>query len=378
MSITPPTIIPARSGEEAITIPEYLQNKTYPALTGLRGLAIVLVLLYHLGINHFLRQINGWLTGRTGVDIFFVLSGFLISTILIKEKIITNRISLKKFYTRRALRIIPVAYLFLLVMILLNNVFRLGITGNSFLTGFLLLKNMPIGNIHDYWTGHFWSLSVEEQFYLFFPLLIVWIDLDKLFVFTAAAIAVMLVFSLLGVHHIADSIPILHGFSHLSMYVFWEGPFAILIGCLFSILAFKGVIPGKCTRNNYLLSALLFVIAILIRAKTFYFYSEYLSEFISDILIGFVMMLSIKSANLFTRLLNSRFLLLMGTLSYSIYMWQQLFIWIPIRLTAPWGLSSDAWFVLTDIVRLAGILFTAAVSYYYFESKFLRLKTRFA
>ena len=124
---------------------------------------------------------------------------------------------------------------------------------------------------------------------------------------------------------------------------------------------------------------MLFVVAILIRCRTFYFYSEYLSEFIFDILIGFIILLSIKSFNLFTRLLNSRFLQLMGKLSYSIYIWQQLFIWIPIRVpTSFWGLNANTWFILTDIVRLTGILLIAAISYYYFERKFLRLKTRFA
>lgn len=373
-SIEPPKQHPA-----ALSVPEYLRDKTYPALTGIRGLAIILVLLYHLGINHFLRQINGWLTGRTGVDIFFVLSGFLITTILIKEKINTDQISLRKFYLRRALRIIPVAYVFLLVMIILNDLFQLNISTISFISGFLFIKNLPINGIHDHWTGHFWSLSVEEQFYLLFPLIILWGNINKMAFFTISAIGVILIFSLLGFHHFLSSLSVLNQFSRVMMYAFWQGPFSILIGCLFSILAFKGIVPGDRTRNNYLLSALLFIVAILIRSRTFYFYSEYFSEFISDVLIGFVIMLSIKSANLFTRLLNSRFLKLMGTLSYSIYIWQQLFIWIPIPMQASslWGLSANVWFVLIDIVRLAGILLTAAISYYYFERKFLRLKTHF-
>ncbi|HEX3385218.1 MAG TPA: acyltransferase, partial [Mucilaginibacter sp.] len=79
-------------------VPGYLQSHNYPALTGIRGLAIVLVLLYHLGINRLLRHFDGWLFGRTGVDIFFVLSGFLITTLLIKEKVNSGDISLKRFY----------------------------------------------------------------------------------------------------------------------------------------------------------------------------------------------------------------------------------------------------------------------------------------
>src|SRR3569623_1078727 len=81
-------------------IPGYLGSNNYPALTGIRGIAIIIVLLYHLGINRLLRHFDGWLFGRTGVDIFIVLSGFLITTLLIKEKISTGNIALKQFYTR--------------------------------------------------------------------------------------------------------------------------------------------------------------------------------------------------------------------------------------------------------------------------------------
>ena len=363
----------------ASAVPEYLQDTTYPALTGIRGLAISFVLLYHLGINHFLRQYNSWLTGRTGVDIFFVLSGFLISTLLIKEKINNSRISLKNFYVRRALRILPLAYLFLLVMIFLNQIFHLNITRNSFLSGFLFLKNLPILTGYDHWTEHFWSLSVEEQFYLFFPLLIIRLDLNKLFILTTSALSLVLLFSLLGVHHVTDDIPVLRAISHVMMYVFWQGPFAILIGCLFSILAFKGLIPAQATRNSWLAAVFLLVLAILIRSPSFRLYSPYLSEFIADMLIALVIMLSIRSTSLFTHLLSSRFFKLMGRLSYSIYIWQQLFIWMPIHLPPNlWGLNRDTRFLVTDMLRLAGILSLSALSYYLFEKKFLRLKVHFS
>jgi len=337
----------------------------------------MLVLLYHLGINHFLRQYNSWLTGRVGVDIFFVLSGFLISTLLIKEKINNGQVSLKNFYLRRALRILPVAYLYLAVMIFLNQAFHLGITRNSFLSGFLFLKNLP-GDIHDHWTGHFWSLSVEEQFYLFFPLLIIWMDLNKLFILISSVLSFVLLFSLLGVHRVTDGIPLLRSISHVMMYVFWEGPFAILVGCLFSILAYKGFFPAQPIRNNWLPAALFLTLAILIRSPSFRLYSPYLSEFIADMLTGLVIILSIRSTNLFTRLLSSRFFKLMGRLSYSIYIWQVLFIWTPIHLPPIlWNLNRNTRFLVTDLLRLAGILLLSALSFHFFEKKFLKIKTHF-
>ncbi|HMC86217.1 MAG TPA: acyltransferase family protein, partial [Chitinophagaceae bacterium] len=107
---------------------------------------------------------------QLGVKLFFVISGFLITTLLIKEKIKTNTINLKKFYIRRFLRIFPVFYLFLIVIIVLNFVLHLAIPWYIFLTAALYLTNFFIYQTH--WTMvHFWSLSVEEQYYLVWPAL---------------------------------------------------------------------------------------------------------------------------------------------------------------------------------------------------------------
>jgi len=370
-----------RLSAEITAIPAFLEGKNYPALTGVRGVAIVIVLLYHLGINRLLRHFDGWLFGRMGVDIFFVLSGFLITTLLIREKIESGHIVLKQFYIRRALRIVPVAYLFLVVMLLVNHFFRFGINTKSFICGFLYLKNLPINGINDHWTTHLWSVSVEVQFYLLFPLLL-WNDINKAAVLAAIAVIGIMIFSLLGFNHagVFYSNAGLYTFCRAMMDAFWAGPFAILIGCLFSILSFKGIINTRRFKNLNFLSCALFICAVIIRSRTFYFYTTYLSEFLFDVLIGFVIVLSIDSHNWFTRLLNTRFLLWMGTLSYSIYIWQQIFVWIP----APWpdsdfaGRSGIALFLFVDALRFAGMMCTACLSYYFFEKRFLRLKARFA
>src|SRR5471030_1391709 len=108
------------------TIPPILQSSYYPSLNGFRGLAIIMVVLSHLRLTDKFFY-NTLFNGSRGVFIFFVLSGFLITTLCIKEKVTTNNISLKNFYIRRALRIFPVAYLFIVVIIILNFVFKLGI-----------------------------------------------------------------------------------------------------------------------------------------------------------------------------------------------------------------------------------------------------------
>ncbi len=365
---------------EINAIPQFLQGNYFTELAGLRGIAIILVLLYHLGINHFLRRYNCWILGRLGVDIFFVLSGFLITTILLKEKVRTQHISLRKFYIRRALRIMPVAYLYLIVIFINNYIFHLNIDYKSFISGFLNLKNLPISGINDTFTEHFWSLSVEEQFYLFFPLLLV-ISINKTTLIASLSVLGILIFSLLGYHQIG----LLCQFRPLTlvckffMFLFWEGPFTLFIGSLFAILSFKNVINFVQFKHKSFLSLILFILAIAFHSNTFYFYTQYLSEFIFDCLIGCIIILSIGSRSLFSKLLNAKWLIWIGTISYSIYIWQQLINLIPLYWVDHhlFGFSHDALFVLVDLGRLIAILALASFSYYFIERRFLKLKAHF-
>jgi peptidoglycan/LPS O-acetylase OafA/YrhL len=258
-------------------------------------------------------------------------------------------------------------------MVLVNFILHLNITPKSFLYGFLYLKNLPVNGINDHWTEHLWSVSIEAQFYLFVPLLM-FININKATIIAGMAVIGILVFALLGYNHagVFYSNAALYHFCRVMMDAFWEGPFAILIGCLFSVLAFKGVINVSKAANRGALSCILFIAAIIIRSKTFYFYTPYLSEFVFDVLIGFVIVMSLNADNLFARLLTTRFLAWMGTLSYSIYIWQQIFVWIPYRVTG------NTLFILSDVLRLTAMMGAACLSYYFFERRFLKMKSHFA
>ncbi|HEX2469601.1 MAG TPA: acyltransferase family protein [Candidatus Limnocylindrales bacterium] len=149
-----------------------------PDLEGLRGVAILLVLACHVAIP-------GARAGFIGVDVFFVLSGFLITGLLVDEHERTGRIQLGAFYARRARRILPAAAV-VLVTTLLAATIVMSPLDLARIAGDGLAAGLSVANIHfalsatDYFAPtdlspmlHYWSLSVEEQFYLFWPALLI-------------------------------------------------------------------------------------------------------------------------------------------------------------------------------------------------------------
>jgi len=162
-----------------------------PALDGLRGVAILLVLFFHftnlgrlilvaqrvggvqgaLGILAWNAALSGW----AGVDLFFVLSGYLITGILLQEK--GRPRFFRRFYARRAARILPLYYVFLagyaVVLLVVGSTAKLG----ALVWPLLYATNIPLGLFGDGAIPHeiqcLWSLAIEEQFYLVFPLIIV-------------------------------------------------------------------------------------------------------------------------------------------------------------------------------------------------------------
>lgn len=146
-----------------MTHEQFLALKRFPALDGVRAIAALMVVFFHYGGPGVLQ---GWL----GVQIFFVLSGFLITTLLLREQARTGRISLLDFYRRRAFRILPV-YLVVLVVtaagLLVAGQFWQNPLGRDFPLYLTFLNEFGHGGAY----GQSWSLGVEQKFYLVWPLL---------------------------------------------------------------------------------------------------------------------------------------------------------------------------------------------------------------
>lgn len=137
-----------------------------PQLDGLRAVAITIVVLYH-------AEVPGFVGGGIGVDLFFVLSGFLITVLLLEERGRTGTVDLGAFWVRRARRLLPALFVFLAAMTVLAV--GLGIADLWFFTGVLGALTYTLNLLRSHFEagfgliGHLWSLSVEEQFYLVWP-----------------------------------------------------------------------------------------------------------------------------------------------------------------------------------------------------------------
>jgi peptidoglycan/LPS O-acetylase OafA/YrhL len=184
-------------------------------LDGLRGLAILLVVLYHATLfgeanasgAEWLAALPRW--GWAGVDLFFVLSGFLITRILVRERAAANYFGV--FYARRVLRIFPLYYLVLAVFFIATPD-RFWLPGGSRDTFWywLYLSNVETaltGAFHHRFLDLTWSLAIEEQFYLVWPLLVWWLAPRRLEALCIAAIgaafALRCAFVLSGAHPLA-------------------------------------------------------------------------------------------------------------------------------------------------------------------------------
>ena len=359
-------------GDLKINLPEPLQRSSFRALDGLRGISIGIVIIAHV-LTPFLG--NSY-AGLIGVYVFFVISGFLITTLLLKERLQYGSISLTGFYIRRCLRILPVAYLFLLVLVCLNYIFKLAIPGRSFLTCFLFIKNLPVLQNFDWYTGHFWSLGVEEQFYLLFPCLLVSLSLRNYKRLIVCLIAIIPVLCYIQAKNL--DVTYLHVPNYIHLIISWVvnlfggGTVLILTGSLFSILLL--------TQNRFIIrvsdkapafsSLLLFITGSILLFPTLPTPVRFFSVAIFGFLVAFVIILNLKERAIFSRWLEFEWMKKLGILSYSLYIWQQLFTY-----KQPWhNAGSNVWLLL---LNLAALFIVSVLSYSLYEKKFLHYKKRF-
>jgi peptidoglycan/LPS O-acetylase OafA/YrhL len=350
--------------------------KRIPYLAGIRGIAILMVFFAHaIYLNDFFTQLGVFKTilfnSHLGVMIFFVLSGYLITTLLIKEKERTGEINVKHFYLRRALRIFPVFYLYLFVVTLLYWFGKVKISGYLLIFSSLYLNNymnlfpVDMGDAPDYRIlGHFWTLSLEEQFYLVWPTLVILVGLlnmKKIMPFILCAYPLMRITTYL-------LFPAMRGQIGMMLHtmgdcIFW-GCFAALIE-KFNRPAVDKMITAFMEKRIYPFS--LFVVLFIICPIGSYYlkgmFSLTIGFTIEGICISTLLLFILNGKPEYMNFLNNKILMYIGLLSYSIYIWHVLFLRTDTILNI---------FPLNIIAT--GIV--AYCSYHYIEMPILKLKNK--
>ena len=349
-------------------------------LTGLRCVAVMMVVIGHAqhmidgGYDGFLAPLRLISDGRLGVLIFFVLSGYLITGILSAEWKASGSIRLLPFYAKRALRIWPAFYTYLAVVALMSFAGWVDIDHRQVAVAALHLWNYSaiagmgsVNAIHAdgaWYLGHFWTLALEEQFYWFWPPLLFYILRRGN---QRALVALILLVPLVRIATYFAA-PGLRG--QLSMMLH-TGIDPILIGCFVALnrealKARVAALPWGPVIPSAMVVLLLFAMPPL-QDKLGGLWRATYGTTIESAMVGFVIVVLISQRDFwFSRLLRTAPFVYVGTISFSLYLWQQLFsnVHSPVAYRFPFC--------------VAGALAAATLSHYLIETPFLRIKDRFA
>ena len=358
------------------------KSKYLPSIDSLRALAVLAVIIYHVDVNY----LPG---GFLGVDLFFVLSGYLISSLIIKEFRKTGTVNLYNFYIRRARRLLPAVYFMitvgLVVMVLFNEVL-LRKSHLDAIFGYIYSSNWwYIFHKLDYFDSfgaqspfkHLWSLAIEEQFYMIFPLLFLLVNrkkkskdgtykLNKNFLYVVLGLILV---SLIA--HI-----LLFDINNISRIYFGTDTraFSLLVGVVGAILYPMERLHAKVTPQQNMLYSVVSLVSIATLITVMIYTSEYNTllyrgGFLLVAILGLIVIISSgKQHTLMSRLLSFKPVVFIGKISYSLYLWH-----FPVLvLTTPISEigNPNIFFVILRIVLTFAV---AIVSYVFVETPIRKL-----
>ena len=350
--------------------------KYRPEIDGLRAIAVISVIIYHLNEN--------WLPGGfLGVDIFFVISGFLITGIIITE-IQQNSFSFKQFYTRRIKRIYPA---FITVMALVSFIASAIFIYNDFNKlrktielAIAFLSNFYLGLTQGYFdlsanenpALHIWSLAVEEQYYLIFPLILTlaykkFREIKVLFIIT-----LILFFILLSTSFIPASFykEVLHqpNIYYLSNLRFPE----LLVGSLLAIYHCSNKIQLSTQVSNILaiLSTLLLFSCLFLMNNDIAFIPGV--TLILPCIFTALIIHTTSQNNILKLYLSNKVMVFIGKISYSLYLYHWIFIALAYYITGEKQINNQSIAIVTALTIIFSVL-----SYYLIEQPIRKLKLTF-
>jgi peptidoglycan/LPS O-acetylase OafA/YrhL len=333
-----------------------------PSLDGLRAISICLVLMGHLsgyvGEPHYLSTVfrGLWVNiGDLGVRIFFVISGLLITNLLLEEQRKYRNISLARFLLRRAFRIFPAFLVFLLALWVAETLGWLSLTGRDWLHALTYTANYHAARSWE--VGHLWSLSVEEQFYAIWPGLLVVAGMRRGMNCATAILIIAPVLRIIYLHFLPGS-------TDFAGVTFETAADSLAIGCL---LAWHRDHLWANERWRRLVSSSWFVPAAFAVAFLLCVSTQLTFLFGYTALNIAIALFVERSVRLHdrgvTRLLNTKQFVSIGMVSYSLYLWQQPF------------LNRHSTADITQFPQNIVIAFAIAyLSYYYIERPALGLR----
>ncbi|NIL90561.1 O-acetyltransferase OatA [Rhodococcus fascians] len=309
----------------------------WPVLDGLRAVSVVLVLAVHTH-DPMWQIINGSL----GVTLFFVISGFLITTLLIREEGKYGRVSISRFYIRRFFRIVPLYFVALGVFTVLVLMFQQGSGTSDYIDRLPLLSTFN-GDLAGSGTfSHSWSLGIEEKFYFLWPIAAFGFSVCRCYRLPVLQILVLLA-------AVASFVP---GLGYFGIY------FPILGGCLVAIVAHSratfSLVYGFSGRNaSYFCFGLLVLLLFMDRLLPLDESSRYAHTVFAAAAILFLPALLFSKFRV-GKILSNRFFSFCGTRAYAIYLFHPLCLELVDKVAAPGSAS-----ILTQLVRFLALFISS-------------------
>ena len=296
-------------------------SKRIPSLDGLRAVSVAVVMMWHC-IMHPENSVWAWWAGNSAslaVSVFFFISGLLITGQLLDWERRTGVIDLRKYYLRRFFRIVPPLYAFLFVV----AIFSIADWKNLFTAATFTYGYSPWGR--NEWLGHTWSLSIEEQFYLFWPAVLAFAGLARA---RWVAIGLLLAAPLLRIGHYL----LFPSAREMIRFVLHTRIDTIMAGCcvaLFRVTPTFEKITRAVVRPRAARASLLFV-AVISPALYYWLGGSYqyvVGYTLEAAAIAIIVLYVVQNpAGIVGRALNWRPIVHIGLISYSLYLWQQVFL----------------------------------------------------